>query len=54
VFLLLPNLGVPGDMNLLFLDYIEDMPEITWSEAVLYKNLSNSRKRERIERCLFG
>lgn len=22
--------GVPGDMNLQFLDYIEDMPEITW------------------------
>ena len=22
--------GVPGDMNLQLLDYIEDMPEITW------------------------
>jgi TPP-dependent 2-oxoacid decarboxylase len=24
------GVGVPGDMNLLFLDYIEDAPEVTW------------------------
>jgi len=25
-----PAIGVPGDMNLRFLDYIEEMPEIQW------------------------
>jgi len=25
-------IGVPGDMNLHFLDYLEDTPEITWGE----------------------
>jgi TPP-dependent 2-oxoacid decarboxylase len=32
---LLTLLGVPGDMNLYFLDYIEEMPEITWGLSPL-------------------
>ena len=28
------KIGVPGDMNLRFLDFIEEMPEIIWGNEV--------------------
>jgi TPP-dependent 2-oxoacid decarboxylase len=31
--------GVPGDMNLQFLDYVEDMPELTWGKYFLLELL---------------
>ena len=31
----LERIGVPGDMNLRFLDFIEEMAEITWGNELL-------------------
>jgi len=39
--------GVPGDMNLHFLDYLEDIPEITWGkELSCLSGLTSSWQRK--------